>query len=284
MRLIWPSCHSPFDLLREKGSPFPSNWETHSNWVLQSLSLNLLKLYLVLENWVLAAGGQIRKMEASGQRDTEMRRLPRSSPGVPAPACPSLLSLPRPRSFPLGDVASLTQQVSDKPPLPANFPPSLWLGEPVCSDSALTDPLSSRVKSWLLDSKGCSLFVAFFILSSTAARTQKGVPLEESRVSTCIRISYSLRGWNVKWNELFSSVNQSGSYLRKTKIQIPLLLPDRCMMLVHLLNFSELAFLDKTIWWDSWRWSERLRTEQVHWERAGSLSVCVSCVWLFVTP
>ena len=194
MRLIWPSCHSPFDLLREKGSPFPSNWETHSNWVLQSLSLNLLKLYLVLENWVLAAGGQIRKMEASGQRDTEMRRLPRSSPGVPAPACPSLLSLPRPRSFPLGDVALLTQQVSDKPPLPANFPPSLWLGEPVCSDSALTDPLSSRVKSWQLDSKGCSLFVAFFILSSTAARTQKGVPLEESRVSTCIRISYSLRG------------------------------------------------------------------------------------------
>ena len=285
MHLIWPSCHSPFDLLREKWSPFPSNWETHSNWVLQSLSLNLLRLYLVLETWVLAAGGQIRKTEASAQRDTEMRRSPRSPPGVLVPACPPLLSLPRPRSFPLGDVASLMQQGPlDKPPLPADFPPSLWLGEPVCSDSALNDPLSSRVKSWQLGSKGCSLFVAFFILSSTTARTQKGVSLEESRVSTSIRISYSLRGWNVKWNELFSSVNQSGSYLRKTKIQIPLLLPERCMMLVHLLNFSELAFLDKTIWWDFWRWSERLGTEQVHWERAVSLAVCVSCVWLFVTP
>ena len=88
MHLIWPSCHSRFDLLREKWSPFPSNWETHSNWVLQSLSLNLLRLYLVLETWVLAAGGQIRKTEASAQRDTEMRRSPRSPPGVLVPACP----------------------------------------------------------------------------------------------------------------------------------------------------------------------------------------------------
>lgn len=119
--------------------------------------------------------------------------------GCPAPLLVSLsppappFSLPCPWFFPLRGVASLTQQgSSDKPPLPVNFPPSLWLGEPVCSDSALTDPLSSQVKSRKLDSKVCSLFVAFFILSSTTVRMQKGVSLEESWVSTCIRISYSL--------------------------------------------------------------------------------------------
>ena len=128
--------------------------------------------------------------------------------------CPTLLlvsrsppappfSLPCPRFFPLGGIASLTltqQGSSDKPPLPVNFPPNLWLGEPVCSDSALTDPLSSWVKSWKLDSKVCSLFVALFILSSTTVRMQKGVSLEESWVSTCIRISYSLGGGGEMWS------------------------------------------------------------------------------------
>lgn len=106
-----------------KWSPFPSNWETHSNWVLQSLSLNLLKLYLVLENWVLAADGQIRKTKANAQRDTETRRLPHSPPGVPVPACPSLLS-PLSQVFPTGgrclaDTAGLLRQASSPCELPS---------------------------------------------------------------------------------------------------------------------------------------------------------------------
>jgi hypothetical protein len=80
-------------------------------------------LYLVLENWVLAADGQIRKTKANAQRDTEMRRLPRSPLGVPVPACPSLLS-PLSLVFPtagrcLADTTGLLRQASSPCELPS---------------------------------------------------------------------------------------------------------------------------------------------------------------------
>ena len=42
--------------------------------------------------------------------------------------------------------------------------------------------------------KGMFPFVTLFTLSSTTVRIQKGASLEESGVSTCIRISYYLGG------------------------------------------------------------------------------------------
>ena len=47
----------------------------------------------------------------------------------------------------------------------------------------------------------------------------------------------------MKWNEFFSSVNQSGSYLKKTKIQISLLLPERCWY-IYLTSLNLLSWIN----------------------------------------
>jgi len=67
--------------------------------------------------------------------------------------------------------------------------------------------------------------------------------LEKLGVPMCITTYFSL---GEMWNgmKLFSSETQPGSQLRKMRIPIPLLLPNRCVILGSSPYFSESALLN----------------------------------------